>query len=583
MFGLPNLNIHGCLFLPFSMILEGCSAVASRGSVFVFGGKDHNGGGMTNDVLVASANDLLAAGSVVRLKKVECTGTLPSPRCYHSAALRSHFMVVLGGHTVEGDADPAHSCPDLIMYSLNLENFVWTRYFVPADASCKQVPRPRCHATLVSTPRALLYYGGYPTVENATLEANHWGVFEVTSDAVVRQLKVEGQHPLLWGHSAIHAHNCMMLFGGVDGPGCNEVAALCVFHQDEQRWRWAEFPHAPEARLLHSAVQHQHKMIVFGGFASHRLVDGSSPHYGDTWMFSLNTGLWEKLECEREPRPRSGHAAVIVDEHMVIVGGLEGNSTTLESHGTIAVLNIKEGRWSEKQMVFDGSRSVGTPPAAVATPQESSLFTLPTPKHEDSSESPQKGKRLRSVADRLLAASKRVESPKVENEDKSSARQAPARLPTSRRSVSSRRSPSSTALDSTKSLHSEKYTTVPSAVQSFISGPQEFRHDDDEKEPASQIALGALMAKTPPDRHVAFRAGFSDDYSSSPPDFELDDDESPTMMRLSFVQGGLPFSDAETATTTSIASSRHLNSAALGRDSMGNPNALSAYTRRLGL
>jgi hypothetical protein len=263
-------------------------------------------------------------------------------------------MVVIGGLTSDGTNDPAINAPDLIMYSLNLESFIWTRYYVPADeATTKFTPRPRCHATLVSTPKSLLYYGGYPTAEGCPYEPNFWSVFEIGADACVRQCKTEGHFPLLWGHSAIYAHRCMMLFGGVDGPGCAEVATLCVFHEDERRWRWAEFPFAPDARLLHSAVLYNGRMFVYGGFASHRMIDGSKPQYDDVWAFSLNTGLWERIESTGSCRPRSGHSCVVVHNKMVAFGGLEGNSTVLDGTGTVGILNLETFTWSERSFVLE--------------------------------------------------------------------------------------------------------------------------------------------------------------------------------------------------------------------------------------
>jgi N-acetylneuraminic acid mutarotase len=54
-------------------------------------------------------------------------------------------------------------------------------------------------------------------------------------------------------------------------------------------------------------------------------------HYNDTWSFNILTRTWTKLQCTGSiPSPRSGHAAVIVDDVMYVFGGFSADKAYLD-------------------------------------------------------------------------------------------------------------------------------------------------------------------------------------------------------------------------------------------------------------
>ena len=58
----------------------------------------------------------------------------------------------------------------------------------------------------------------------------------------------------------------------------------------------------------------------FGGF-------GDQDRYNDTWSFDISTRKWTELQCTGSiPSPRSGHAAVLVDDVMYVFGGFTDNT-----------------------------------------------------------------------------------------------------------------------------------------------------------------------------------------------------------------------------------------------------------------
>jgi hypothetical protein len=311
---------------------------------------------------------------VVLPRPVHCTGHVPAARCYHQCTLRGQFMLVLGG-TTANDAiatgqtaagassaavtDDTYLRSDLVLYGLNLDTLTWNRYYLPGGTSTTPVfhgpPLPRCHGTLVSTPDTALLYGGFPTDPSAAPAPNHWSLFEITEDAEARAVPSAGEAPTLWGHTACFCHGCLFVFGGVDATSMAEVNTVAVYSFAEHRWRWADFALAPEPRALHSAVMDGSRMYVFGGFSG-RPDRQQFPQLGDLWRFCLNSGLWEEVRGTGDlPNPRSGHAAVLQDGMVYIIGGLEGNASRLNAISTLAAFDTASNTWSVFRLLLDGA------------------------------------------------------------------------------------------------------------------------------------------------------------------------------------------------------------------------------------
>jgi Galactose oxidase, central domain len=53
--------------------------------------------------------------------------------------------------------------------------------------------------------------------------------------------------------------------------------------------------------------------------------------YNDTWSFDISTRKWTELQCTGSiPSPRSGHAAVLIDDVMYVFGGFTMDKTYLD-------------------------------------------------------------------------------------------------------------------------------------------------------------------------------------------------------------------------------------------------------------
>ena len=67
--------------------------------------------------------------------------------------------------------------------------------------------------------------------------------------------------------------------------------------------------------------------MMFFRFGGSGAAGRSRRHlYNDTWSFEISTRKWTELQCTGSvPSPRSGHAAVFVDDVMYVFGGFDMN------------------------------------------------------------------------------------------------------------------------------------------------------------------------------------------------------------------------------------------------------------------
>ncbi len=120
------------------------------------------------------------------------------------------------------------------------------------------------------------------------------------------------------------------------------------------------------ARSLHSRAHQQlphsvevpvNALLVFGGSGIEQ-SKYAEQLYNDLWSFSLADNCWAKLETTgAEPRPVFDHRMVVVQDLLVVIGGITGTAKSampsLEqpSHSSVAasdvmVLNLRTSAWS---------------------------------------------------------------------------------------------------------------------------------------------------------------------------------------------------------------------------------------------
>jgi hypothetical protein len=58
---------------------------------------------------------------------------------------------------------------------------------------------------------------------------------------------------------------------------------------------------------------------------------GDQHLYNDTWSFDISTRKWTELQCTGSiPSPRTGHAAVLVDDVKYVFGGYSSGEGCLD-------------------------------------------------------------------------------------------------------------------------------------------------------------------------------------------------------------------------------------------------------------
>ena len=68
-------------------------------------------------------------------------------------------------------------------------------------------------------------------------------------------------------------------------------------------------------------------IIIFCRFGGR---DEGKHRFNDTWSFNISTRKWNEIQCTGSiPSPRSGHAAVLVDNVMYVFGGRDTDGTIL--------------------------------------------------------------------------------------------------------------------------------------------------------------------------------------------------------------------------------------------------------------
>ena len=82
---------------------------------------------------------------------------------------------------------------------------------------------------------------------------------------------------------------------------------------------------APTARVEHAmAPGVGSEVFLFGGQASAVNawdLELPSSFYGDTWIFSVELQIWQRVECATGPGPRTGHSANTFGESVYMYGG----------------------------------------------------------------------------------------------------------------------------------------------------------------------------------------------------------------------------------------------------------------------
>ena len=78
--------------------------------------------------------------------------------------------------------------------------------------------------------------------------------------------------------------------------------------------------------FVHLTSSHFNLVIILCRFGG----TDDQQYFNDTWSFNTSTRTWAELQCTGSiPSPRSGHAAVLVDDVMYVFGGFSADKAYL--------------------------------------------------------------------------------------------------------------------------------------------------------------------------------------------------------------------------------------------------------------
>ena len=107
----------------------------------------------------------------------------------------------------------------------------------------------------------------------------------------------------------------MYIFGGNDGvKGNNSVYAMNL-----RSYFWERIEGSAPEMDFHSAVVHNRKMIVFGGYIGGNLNN-------DIYTFDFVHLTWTLSEIQHKPSPRADHRCVVYENAMYLYGGRDNDS-----------------------------------------------------------------------------------------------------------------------------------------------------------------------------------------------------------------------------------------------------------------
>ena len=152
-------------------------------------------------------------------------------------------------------------------------------------------------------------------------------------------------------HTCCSYKNYIVIYGGYKTEKKNRKKFTKDVHfVDVKTGQWFKsktgYEQAPKPRYMHSAVVYKNVMIIHGGISCE---DGSI--LDDTWSYNFIDGKWSKIDLSPKNNivvPRFGHAAVMVNQFMFIIGGLTIYSKSLSEQKDTE--NYKEENECQKNL-----------------------------------------------------------------------------------------------------------------------------------------------------------------------------------------------------------------------------------------
>ncbi len=143
------------------------------------------------------------------------------------------------------------------------------------------------HTAVLASPNQILIFGGYLGAR----KSNRMFIYQIAENTT-KELKPKsaGTPPPRSDHSAVISQGTMVVFGGTDADG-EKLADLWKF--DIEKQEWSNVPVAedmwPRARSGHAAAVHGNAMLVFGGSLN------IMQEVNEFFTFNIGTNKWDVI------------------------------------------------------------------------------------------------------------------------------------------------------------------------------------------------------------------------------------------------------------------------------------------------
>ena len=136
------------------------------------------------------------------------------------------------------------------------------------------------------------------------------------------------------------------LFGGEYFDGVSNIFLddLLRYEVTKKEWKKILTAPRPNPRCAHSCVSYKHSLYVFGG----EFESGDQyHHFRDIWRFDTRSLKWEEILAKNPPSARSGHAAFVWKNFMVVFGGFFEAARETKWYNDVSVFNMQTETWMD--------------------------------------------------------------------------------------------------------------------------------------------------------------------------------------------------------------------------------------------
>ena len=242
----------------------------------------------------------------------------PCARSLHTAAIWNDQMLVFGGYDGESRRND--------FYSFHFKTSEWTRIDERGNNASGTPPSPRDRHCAVVHGNGFYVFGGF----DGAARVNDLYKYDFI-EGKWSQILPDSDNPT-WpsprhSHSAVVHNDKMLIFGGYDGSYRND---LYEFNFITNVWAVIDvIGRIPRQRYRATCVVHDNCLILHGGH------DGTR-HLDDTNALDLETKRWVSLvSAGTPPINRDSHVSFMFNDAMFIFGGSAGGTALMDIHELI--------------------------------------------------------------------------------------------------------------------------------------------------------------------------------------------------------------------------------------------------------